>query len=323
MSWIAANQFKSVRWKHILNVLVILILGSVGNITGFKPDFDERERTLHQDKLVAFSEKDVGFTEGSGPFSYNGDAARNEFRDMGIWGIVNGQDATISDAPYMAALMIRNGGDFIHLCGAALLKTNKVLTAAHCVTRSTLTYYIAMGITNLKDIGNPNLQIRQVTKVVLHPDYAYSFDYDIAVLHLISDMNLNDNVATVRLPLPFDGLASSKCKAHGWGLTNIGNSDRTGQDIILQNARYRVINYWVCNLIWFGRTLRFLVNSRELCIFDQATQNCFGDSGGPLTCNGRVAGVVSWGDARCRPNTPGVYTRVAIYNSWIRRELRR
>lgn len=42
-----------------------------------------------------------------------------------------------------------------------------------------------------------------------------------------------------------------------------------------------------------------------------------GDSGGPLVCDGRVYGLVSWGNGCGDPRFPGVYTAVSRYRRWI------
>lgn len=45
--------------------------------------------------------------------------------------------------------------------------------------------------------------------------------------------------------------------------------------------------------------------------------SCQDDSGGGLTINGRVLGIVSFGIGCGRPTYPGAYTNVAPYRNWI------
>ena len=56
--------------------------------------------------------------------------------------------------------------------------------------------------------------------------------------------------------------------------------------------------------------------------FLQLTNTCKGDSGGPLTCNGKLTGVVSFGNGKCaNASSPDVYTKIQHYIDWIERNL--
>lgn len=60
------------------------------------------------------------------------------------------------------------------------------------------------------------------------------------------------------------------------------------------------------------------ITDRMLCTKYKDTDACQGDSGGPLVADGKLIGVVSWGEGCADPRYPGVYARVAIVRDWIR-----
>lgn len=55
----------------------------------------------------------------------------------------------------------------------------------------------------------------------------------------------------------------------------------------------------------------FLYYFSNLCAAYPGRDACQMDSGGPLTSNGQLAGVVSWGGPCADPVLPGVYVSVA------------
>nr|WP_081107541.1 trypsin-like serine protease [Vibrio alginolyticus] len=56
-----------------------------------------------------------------------------------------------------------------------------------------------------------------------------------------------------------------------------------------------------------------------MCAHDpvEETGSCHGDSGGPLTVDGKLVGLVSWAMGCALTDYPTVYTRVPKYLDWI------
>lgn len=49
---------------------------------------------------------------------------------------------------------------------------------------------------------------------------------------------------------------------------------------------------------------------------------CFGDSGGSLTINGTLYGIVSWGPRNCvKKPKPTVYVKISHYVDWIKKTI--
>ncbi|PIO26116.1 hypothetical protein AB205_0058950 [Aquarana catesbeiana] len=65
----------------------------------------------------------------------------------------------------------------------------------------------------------------------------------------------------------------------------------------------------------------FLEGGKDSCSYFHALMYLLfsqADSGGPLVCNGKLYGVVSWGRMCALRNSPGVYTKVCNYFDWIK-----
>ena len=57
-------------------------------------------------------------------------------------------------------------------------------------------------------------------------------------------------------------------------------------------------------------------------IFQSGSDSCQADSGGPMQCNGKLCGIVSYGQGCARTGYPGVYAKVPTYADWIRSNAR-
>lgn len=77
---------------------------------------------------------------------------------------------------------------------------------------------------------------------------------------------------------------------------------------------------------------KYQLSNSQFCAFKPGVDACRGDSGGPVMAIENVgpnndiymyiAGIVSYGPKSCGgPTVPGVYTKVAAYNSWIKENL--
>ncbi|CAG7726647.1 unnamed protein product, partial [Allacma fusca] len=117
-----------------------------------------------------------------------------------------------------------------------------------------------------------------------------SMDFDYAILHLLSPLTLNENVAAISLPSPeFEPIRD--CVTVGWGMIS---NDET---VPLPDILYKVI---------------LPIVTRPLFL------EIVGDSGGALMCKGVVAGIVSWGTDPCvQAEYPSVFANAASVRSWI------
>ena len=170
-----------------------------------------------------------------------------------------------------------------------------------------------------------------------HAGYNGPKKNDIALLKIEADARtkLSDNRRAHPIALPVGEVSpapdGAKLIVTGWGATGhsaIGNSTRDlagkpqAPSGVLLEAALRKVPISTCNGNPNYKAVGFSVQIGEVCALGHHdTDSCQGDSGGPLvyyTRKGpRLVGIVSFGPGCGLANTPGVYTDVAYYRSWI------
>ncbi|MGP4018222.1 S1 family peptidase [Saccharopolyspora sp. 5N708] len=221
--------------------------------------------------------------------------------------VLGGTDVTTDDAPWVVALV----DDYDRqICGGTLVSPIKVVTAAHCTVnpitgeqRSPAEIRAIAGRTDLRsDLG----VVGEVERIWAHPDYQnYVNGDDIAVL-------------TLRTPMPQRPLAmvgpgetapyrpGTIGRVFGWGRT----SESGPPSDTLRSVEIPIASDETCHRAYSNFDSRSMFCAG---VPEGGSDACAGDSGGPIVADGRLIGVVSYGTGCGRPNTPGVYTRLASY----------
>ncbi|WP_433163077.1 S1 family peptidase [Kribbella sp. CA-247076] len=219
--------------------------------------------------------------------------------------IVGGTLASTAQTPWAIALNnSRSPSPSGQYCGATLVKANKIVTAAHCVTQPMSTYTAIQGRDNLNTTAGRTSKISKIWK---DPQYGRVPGHDVAVLTLATPFT---GVAT--LPLETSRSADAvgaQPTVYGWGET-----EGTGPYDRFQKVVVPVLGDAYCGDVYAGYDY---VANGEICAGYQqgGKDSCQGDSGGPLVLNGRLFGVVSWGIGCADAGNPGVYAEVASYHS--------
>nr|XP_021335658.1 trypsin-3-like [Danio rerio] len=166
--------------------------------------------------------------------------------------------------------------------------------------------------------------------LIPHPLYNRSTNNaDIMLIKLSAPIELNRYVSLAPLPKQNTGLLAGRmCRVSGWGSTSHSGGLIP---LTLRTVRLPIVSTFKCNSSssFSGNITANMICAGSSTGGKDACKNstqylchlivylCQGDSGGPLVCDGRVYGLVSWGNGCGDPRFPGVYTAVSRFRRWI------
>uniref|UniRef100_A0AAX7TT99 Transmembrane serine protease 3a n=1 Tax=Astatotilapia calliptera TaxID=8154 RepID=A0AAX7TT99_ASTCA len=229
--------------------------------------------------------------------------------------IVGGNITKQGQFPWQVSLHFRNE----HLCGGSIISPYWVITAAHCVFVNSSMWAVYVGLTEQPLHG---AQALAVEKIVYHNRYRQKgLDYDIALMKLAKQLEVNGSVQPICLPSHGEEFKEGTlCWISGWGATE----EDGDTSVVLRSAVVPLISNQNCNK---PEVYKGLISSWMICAgyLEGGIDSCQGDSGGPLACEDssvwKLVGATSWGIGCAHINKPGVYTRITLALSWIHKQM--
>ncbi len=227
--------------------------------------------------------------------------------------IAGGGEAQPGAWPWAVALVDANSSAYDgQFCGAALIATELVLTAAHCLDDTHANQVDAIiGRHNLNSNDGERISIAQIS---VHPGWVNGYGEDVALMRL-ANPSAQPTIAIASPHLNYLYAPGFTAITLGWGLL----SEEGSAPATLQQVSVPIVSTATCNTAYDGE-----VSATELCagFDDGGRDSCYGDSGGPLVVadgNGGWlhAGIVSWGEGCGLAGFYGVYARTSDSADWI------
>ncbi|KAL1502427.1 hypothetical protein ABEB36_007568 [Hypothenemus hampei] len=235
--------------------------------------------------------------------------------------VLQGSVATPGEYPWQAALKIKGEYKSAHWCGAVVIASKWVLTAAHCLEGFPKGAYVIVAGEYDIDENEGTEQQAYIEEYYIHEDFrkGHKMANDIAMVLLKGKgFKLTQDIQPICLPRENANYERDlNCTISGFGTIETG---RTVYSHKLRAAWIPVQKIDVCKMAHiYGEN----IGEGMICAGDLTggVDACDGDSGGPLACLDEgvftLYGITSWGQRCGYANKPGVYVKVSYYKKWI------
>ncbi|XP_067214919.1 clotting factor C-like isoform X2 [Linepithema humile] len=190
--------------------------------------------------------------------------------------------------PWQATLFSHEDGQWRFFCGGTLVAERVVLTAGHCVWKTSAdTVRVAFGIlsSDLREAGE-NAQVIDVESIELqgaYQDHESNYASDIALLILKEAVTINSIVGPVCLPRNPDAILAESQKNGGLGLVaGMGLTENDTFSSVLRVTTMKIVSDDECRESQKKDFRKYLTYTSFCAGWENGTGVCNGDSGGGL-----------------------------------------
>ncbi|CAK1545768.1 unnamed protein product [Leptosia nina] len=231
--------------------------------------------------------------------------------------IIGGVETSIEEYPFIVQLeAFTSPLGWSQTCGASILTSYWVLSAAHCFEEWEVSPKRIRAGTTYRNHGGTMHYPRFTFN---HPQYrvASRYDADVSVMRVTSPFvySLYIQPGTI-VPQGYQVPDNTPVVLAGWGDTAWGGNPATG----LKKVEIYTINNELCRLRYQDLPGNLVVTPNMMCagILDVGGRDaCQHDGGGPVLVGKIIVGVISWGHRCANATYPGISTAVSSYTDWI------
>jgi trypsin len=192
------------------------------------------------------------------------------------------------------------------LCGATLIHSDILISAAHC-EGVFVGNNIYIGGNQLS--GSDAVETLFATAERIHPSFnnPIQFSNDVMLIKLSQASQAPLVLLNTNANIPAD---SESVKIIGFGTTQEDGS--VSDD--LREVNVNVVDFLTCNSNYDGQ----IDDNSMICAAAIGKDSCQGDSGGPLlNQQGTLIGTVSFGEGCAKEGKPGIYSRISSLMDFI------